>query len=746
MKILFLIVYIVCLIPAFCFSQHSEPLAAQQRLVVTNPDSAVSISRHISFLRDPSGSLSLEDVMQADGLFESSTSPTINFNQTKDAIWLKVEVENNHPHMYFEVGNSTIFKINYFYPTADGTYAAHETGFLYDFGTRLLNSEFFLFPINQNEGPVTYFFRMESHSFFHVPIKVGSSKILLSEHRGRLIFYAVIVGILCSLFLYNFFIFVTTRRLAYLYYIGYVLTVMLTYLADRGVLHQYLFTHAPMLQKYFFSAIGISSQAFLLLFISDFLETSVYAPKLHKAGRVIFAIILGFLGLSFAGFYSTSMVAVQLIFLVVFIMIFLFSYQVSKAGKYKGVLHLLGVAAFFLGGLVYLSMINGFVPNTFFTVNAYGLAACAEGILFSFALAKWINEVEEQKNAELVRYNNYMVLSEASLQSSVKKLRDAETQLKGINDRLSESQEAMRAIAEDQLEQSEALLKAEKELQRALQEEKERKKLLLDTQSQLVNNEKMASLGQLTAGIAHEINNPINFIYNGIDTLKLTYSELKPIVNKVKEFGNGHDENLLIDEIVHLRNEYQIEELKSDMHELVSDIKLGAVRTMEIVKGLRVFSRLDEEEQKPANINENIEATLVLLRNKTKNKIEIRKDFETSNQEILCYPGQLNQVFMNIIGNAIQAIPEDRSDGKITITTELNEHMAIIRIKDNGVGMPESVRKRIFEPFFTTKPVGVGTGLGLSISYGIIEKHKGQMFVTSEEGKGTEFVIHIPRT
>ncbi|GEM_PF-1179438 len=326
------------------------------------------------------------------------------------------------------------------------------------------------------------------------------------------------------------------------------------------------------------------------------------------------------------------------------------------------------------------------------------------------------------------------------------------TERREFNRKLQESEDRMRSIAEEQLEVSERMIVAERKLQRTLELEKKSKEelaqtldYLKNTQSQLVQSEKMASLGQLTAGIAHEINNPINFVYNGIDTLKMSFDELLVILEKYNELDDSKNIDQVMSEIKELKDEYVFDELLVDIKELVSDIKKGAVRTIEIVKGLRVFSRLDEEEMKTANVNESIDATLILLKNKTKNRIEVKKYYDQTIDEINCFPGQLNQVFMNILNNAIQAIPEENKDAKIEIYTENQEEHVMIRIKDNGKGMSEQVKKRIFEPFFTTKAVGIGTGLGMSISYGIIEKHGGNIYVNSEENKGTEFSIQIPK-
>jgi signal transduction histidine kinase len=322
--------------------------------------------------------------------------------------------------------------------------------------------------------------------------------------------------------------------------------------------------------------------------------------------------------------------------------------------------------------------------------------------------------------------------------------------------RLKENEEQMRQLLAETLEQSEQLMLTKEELERALKAEQETKqkleqllKQLQETQTKLIQSEKMASLGVLTAGIAHEINNPINFVYNGIDTLRMLLQDLFEVVNAYEALHpvKEHYEQLLaqLQKVERLREEIEFEELKKDIQALVSDIAKGANRTMEIVKGLRTFSRLDEEERKMADIHEGIDATLILLQNKYKNRIEIKKYYDPNLKPFAHYPGQLNQVFMNLLSNAIQAIPEDRTDGKIEIFTEDLQENVVIRVKDNGTGIPEDKLPRIFEPFFTTKPVGVGTGLGLAIVHSIIDKHGGQIEVHSEVGKGTEFVITLPK-
>jgi len=256
-------------------------------------------------------------------------------------------------------------------------------------------------------------------------------------------------------------------------------------------------------------------------------------------------------------------------------------------------------------------------------------------------------------------------------------------------------------------------------------------------QSQLVQTEKMASLGQLTSGIAHEINNPINFVSANINPLKRNFEEL---IQALKN-SNG----TLSDDL-----NYTIEESQL----LLSGIEEGSKRTAEIVKGLRNFSRLDEDVLKLSDINEGIESTLVLVQNKmNQHNIEVIKSLGDIPQ-IECYPGQLNQVWMNLLTNAIDAVgsdaPNKTGERKIFVTTDAipidRDGIGSVRvsIRDTGNGISDEVKQKIFDPFFTTKDVGKGTGLGLSISYGIIEKHNGKIEVKSEVGKGTEFIIILP--
>ena len=264
------------------------------------------------------------------------------------------------------------------------------------------------------------------------------------------------------------------------------------------------------------------------------------------------------------------------------------------------------------------------------------------------------------------------------------------------------------------------------------------------TQVQLVNAEKMASLGQLTAGIAHEINNPINFITSNISPLRRNIEDLTSVIEEYRRLGEDDLGNGLM-AVRKREQELGVEESIKELDEIVNSIAEGSSRTAEIVRGLRNFSRLDEDDLKEADLHEGLRSTMTVLAPQFRTKVEFHLELAELPM-VECNPGRLNQVFMNILTNAAQATLA-RADGrerKVTVRTEMLDDSVVIAIADTGVGMSPEVRARIFDPFFTTKAVGEGTGLGLAIVYGIVNDHMGSIDVTSSPGIGTEFRIVLP--
>ena len=257
-------------------------------------------------------------------------------------------------------------------------------------------------------------------------------------------------------------------------------------------------------------------------------------------------------------------------------------------------------------------------------------------------------------------------------------------------------------------------------------------------QGQLVHTEKMASLGQLSAGIAHELNNPAGFIYGNVDILRDYIIDLERILRVYDEIDLPPEAASLV---ASLKAEVNYERLLADLSSIIADCREGAQRICDVVKNLRLFSRLDEADLKKIDIHEGLDSTLRLLsRYYSAGPIVLRRDYADL-PLVYCYAGQLNQVWMNLLGNAAQAVG---AEGEVSISTRMEGDWISVAITDTGAGIAEEHLARIFDPFFTTKPVGEGTGLGLAISYGIIERHGGAITVMSEVGSGTTFTVKIP--
>lgn len=282
------------------------------------------------------------------------------------------------------------------------------------------------------------------------------------------------------------------------------------------------------------------------------------------------------------------------------------------------------------------------------------------------------------------------------------------------------------------------ITQARVDLKKKISELEHANKEIKEAQSKLVHSSKMISLGQLVAGVAHELNNPISFIYSNMTHLK-EYSE------KLTQLIEVADKSP--DELSVKKEEFDFEYIKKDLPKLIASCQEGARRTRDIVLGLRNFSRLDESLVKEIDVHQSIDNTLDLLQGQIKNRVQVHKAFEPA-PLIHCHASQINQVIMNMMSNALQAMPE--TGGSLWISTQILKPPQVlfesiqISIQDNGKGMSPETQEKIFDPFFTTKGVGQGTGLGLSISYGIIHNHGGDIQVKSQPGVGTEFIIVLP--
>lgn len=592
---------------------------------------------------------------------------------------------------------------------------AVETGQAFKFNTRLFASSDFVFPIDPAVSD--YYFEVYSHKPLVLPFQLVQRQELTERLSRNDFLFGIYAGIIMVMFLYNLVIYFLTRDRSYLFYILYLLTLGLAQAALFGYSDRYLIGWAPYLNKIFAvlsgALVGIAS----IFFINNFLRLKTKAPKFRKLLLLVIPLDLIAITLLLLGYEAFAYKMVNMVALTGSIIAIIAAVKLAQSGYKPANFFLLAWSVFLVSVVIFALKDFDIVPYNPVFRRSMLFGSSIEVVLLSVALADRINQLRREKEFSQARA-------------------------------LEMARENERIIKEQNIELEKRVEVRTMELQEANEELQVTLDNLKETQTQLVDAEKMASLGQLTAGIAHEINNPINFITSNIKPLKLDLSEVYTIIENFAALPEGcsPDQVKAAQESL---EEYDYEFLKEEIESLVGGISDGAIRTSEIVLGLRNFSRLDEDVVKKANLNEGLDSTMVLLRNKTKGMVDILRVYDEQLMDIECFPGKLNQAFMNILNNAVYAVnakqyQEGEKPQIILKTSSVDTQNVAVHLIDNGIGMDEQTKKKLYEPFFTTKDVGEGTGLGMSIVFKIIDKHGGRIEVNSELGKGTEFVLFLP--
>lgn len=562
----------------------------------------------------------------------------------------------------------------------------------------------------------TIYFEIQSAEQFNLPINIGVKDVILEGNYSELVFFGIYSGIMLVMFFYNLFIYFSVKDVSYFYYVIHTGFVLLTQTSFFGYGYLYLWPDSPWLNKVSFVIFTCLVSLAGIRFFFEFLKVKEKAPVIYKIIRVVEIVYFLIIILEVAGLRDLAYKILFPVQGIVAIIIYSGSLRILRKGYTPARIFVLSWTVLLMGILIFSLKDFGILPYNYFILHTIQVGSGLEAILLSLALANRINTLKKEK--------------EASQEETVEALKENQKIIKEQNITLERNVNARTMELQESNEELESTLSN-----------------LKDTQSQLVDAEKMASLGQLTAGIAHEINNPINFVTSNITPLKRDLSEIYEIVQSYAAV-TVESENKALENAHGLREEYDFDYLKEEIDTLVTGISDGAFRTQEIVKGLRTFSRLDEDDVKMVDVAEGIESTLVILRSKTKDQINIDREYSDEMPLIECFPGKLNQVFMNILNNALYAVEtknyEEGEAANITLKTVLANNEVKVHIIDNGIGMDENTKKKLFEPFFTTKDVGEGTGLGMSIVFKIIEKHHGKIEINSEVGKGSEFIISLP--
>lgn len=673
-------------------------------------------NNQISVYQDKTNNLTITEISKSQEFKLINSSSTVpNFGITSSSIWLRVSVKNNTDLriLLLKVSQPIIDEIEfYIQDSLSGIFNSVKSGEYLPFGNRKYKTPEYIFDLNIPRGKLkTFYLKVRCKENMQIPMSIGSyvstfNSLILSNLAS-----GIYMGIMLVMLLYNLFIYGIFRDKSYVLYSLYILLILLTQTSLQGYTFQFLWPKYPSFsiysQFFFPSLVGLIA----LEFFKEFLRIKERMPKTYKISFIflvpyIFAPIL-----SLFGFYSVSFAIIEGTASTVSIFMLVVAYLIYHKGFSEARFFLLGWSIFLIGICVYVLKDFEVLPYNNFTRYTMHFGSAIEVILLSFALAERINilkkeKEESQAEALLVSQQNQKLITEQNIVLEQK-----------VHERTLELEET-----NEELNVTLSYLK--------------------DTQAQLVDAEKMASLGQLTAGIAHEINNPINFVSANLTPLKMDIKEILELVKKYDEIKSSEDLESKIKNIDDYKKEIDLDYLTKEIDTLLAGIEDGARRTAEIVLGLKIFSRLDESDIKKANINDGIESTLVILRSSVPDNVEIKLNLGAI-PLIDCFPGKLNQVFMNLFTNALYAMKQKSSADKNTLTInsfEKNDKV-YVTIEDTGVGMSKKIKEKIFEPFFTTKDVGEGTGLGMSIVFKIVESHQSKLEIESEEGKGSKVTL-----
>jgi len=696
------------------FKGHS-----QQKVVLSNLNDNQVIGKYLSVFEDVQGKLTAEEVFLQKS-FKPCNKRVPNLGFTKGSFWIKFILKNQKKDSNFtiQINQSLLDELVLYAFDEKGQFLnSQKSGEKFPVNLRKHNDQYPIFDISIRQNSERHFLlKVVSGEQILLPVQVATLPKILERNKNRDLLFGIYFGIILAMMAYNFFIYFTVRDKSYLYYVLNILLVGLTQACLEGYLFKYIwpnnFWFSSRSVYYLSSAVSISA----LIFLRLFLRTREFIPKFDRQFKFFFLlfgiIIIGTTIEVNSLTHNLTQVAIGIVPLTILTV----SIVVFKKGYRPAKFFIIAWIVLIVGIFIYVLKDVGVLEANFFTTYTLQIGSAIEEFLLSLALADRINILKrekEQSQSEMLlalKENEKLITEQNVILEEKVKVRTEELEIKNV------------------------------ELSYTLANLKE-------TQSQLLVVQKMASLGQLTAGIAHEINNPINFVSANIRPLKMDISDILELLNKfetIDQNDTGLKEKL--SEIKAFKEEIDVDYLKTEINSLLAGIEDGAKRTAEIVKGLKNFSHMDEGDIKMADINKGIESTLILLRSSIPKYITI--DINLGNIPLIeCYPGKLNQVFMNILNNAVQAIENDKSEKlhKLSVSTFEKENKIHICISDTGIGMTEVVKEKIFEPFFTTKDVGEGTGLGMSIVFGIVESHHGQIKIDSEPGQGTSIELILPK-
>lgn len=672
--------------------------------------SSIPLGRHVTYIEDVEGALSPSSAAKLEGLPYFQTEVP-NLGLSSSYYWLRLNVVNDgvDADIVLHVSHADIDEIEVYQidGSTSGPLLVGKSGLALPLADRIQEDKELSFRLRIDPGTTAgALIRVRSDKQLQVPIVLSTPTIHAQGRMTRNLYLGMFLGIMFVMALYNFFIYLSMRDKSYLLYVVYILSVGLTQLAFSGTAPFYLWPDLPWLATKATVLLTILTAILATEFTRTFIQTRAFAPHLDRVVRPFYLLFTICIVLQISGASIIAYLLTQLISGVYASFLLYLVFTVWRKGSRQAGFFLVAWSVFLIGTVVFVLKDIGILPYNAWTLYTMPIGSAIEGVLLSFGLADRINVLRREKEASQAQ----------ALAASLENERIIREQNAILETKVKERTQALQASNDD----------------------------LKRTQTQLVNAEKMASLGQLTAGIAHEINNPINFITSNVAPLR---RNIEDIVSMMEGYRSIEVERAA-EQLAELRDRADrlgLDESIAELDDIIGSIAEGSSRTAEIVRGLRNFSRLDENDLKDADINLGLRSTLTVLAPQYRDQVEFDMTLEELPM-VECYPGKVNQVFMNILTNAVQATlaRPDLKERVVRVHTGCTEGYVSIRISDNGIGMTEEVKARMFDPFFTTKAVGEGTGLGMAIVYGIIQDHHGQIEVDSMPGAGSEFRITLP--
>jgi signal transduction histidine kinase len=681
---------------------------AQGVVTITDAKEMANLAYKTQYIEDPEGKLTIQDFLQPKMPLplKPVNNEAINFGITSSFFWLKVNLRNQTDAPLLVKLDLHSLKDILLYETRNGRIVSqfHSGGWM-PFEHRAVQATAFIFPLSvPKDSTSTLYLRVQHNRGTEFFFSAGTMMAFYHDLGESNLLHGVYYGFMLLMILYNLFIYFSLRDSSYLYYVLYISLMGLLNATLNGHAFHYLWPLWPGLNNYEDITAALVGMAGIL-FAGKFLNIRKNAPLFYQLFGVLLVAYIISIGIIVSRNFMLGTIVVEVISLVLVVSFFFAAYFVLKRGYKPAKFFLIAWTLLLLSVIVFILKDFDLLPYTNFTMNALQIGSGLEALLLSMALADRINVYKQEKEqAQLDTLHsleeNRKLITEQNLLLE-KRVEERTTELKRTNG----------------------------ELVTALRNLKE-------MQAQLVQREKMASLGELTAGIAHEIQNPLNFVNNFSEVSTEITDELKAELEK-----GGSD---------------LAKELTNNLKGNLEKILFHGKRADSIVKSMLEHSRINSGKWEAVDLNALVDEYLRLsyhgLRAKDKNFTAVLEThFDESIGKVAVAPHDLGRVLINLFNNAFYSVMEKMrlQNGQfqpvISVYTKRTDDTVSISIRDNGVGIPEHVQGKIYQPFFTTKPAGEGTGLGLSLSYDIVTKqHGGNLTMDTEEGNYAEFTVQLP--